>query len=123
MTWRSAAAAGPADHAGTALLHVAADPATRSPARLAEAGPWWDPPTVPDSVEPNELPALEAELDAVAGLRVQLQRTARAQLAAERRPVTRASVVRRAVEILRKDSDQDARPPSPEPATRSTVTT
>lgn len=105
------------------MLHVAADPATRSPARLAEAGPWWDPPTVPDSVEPNELPALEAELDAVAGLRVQLQRTARAQLAAERRPVTRASVVRRAVELLRKDSDQDARPPSPEPATRSTVTT
>ena len=34
----------PADHAATALLHVAADPATRSPARLAEAGPWWDPP-------------------------------------------------------------------------------
>ncbi len=35
----------PADQAATALLHVAADPATRSPARLAEAGPWWDAPT------------------------------------------------------------------------------
>ena len=28
-----------------ALLAVAADPATRSPIRLAEAGPWWDTPT------------------------------------------------------------------------------
>jgi len=28
----------PADAAATALLHVAADPSTRSPARLAEAG-------------------------------------------------------------------------------------
>ena len=86
----------PADHAATALLHVAADPATRSPARLAEAGPWWDPPALAQPVEPADLSALEAELDAVGGLRVQLQRTAREQLAAERHPLTRAIVITRA---------------------------
>jgi len=32
----------PPEQAATALQQVASDPATRSPARLAEAGPWWD---------------------------------------------------------------------------------
>jgi len=94
----------PAAHAPNGLLHVAADPATRSPARLAEAGPWWDPPDLARPAEPPDLSALEAELDAVGGLRVQLQRTAREQLTAERRPVTRASVITRAVDLLRNHS-------------------
>ncbi len=32
----------PPEQAATALQQVASDPATRSPASLAEAGPWWD---------------------------------------------------------------------------------
>lgn len=55
-------------------------------------------------MEQAELAALEAELDAVGGLRVQLQRTARNQLAAERRPLTRATVISRAAQRLRNDS-------------------
>ena len=41
----------PADRATNALLQVPADPSTRSPARLAEAGPWWDEPPI---AGPNE---------------------------------------------------------------------
>ncbi len=62
----------PVKHAATALLSVAADPATRSPARLAEAGPWWDEtPGVSPGHEPQataaDLTNLEAELDATNG--------------------------------------------------------
>ncbi len=85
------------------MLQVAADPATRSPARLAEAGPWWDPAEVP--AQPNQgasadLHALEAELDAVGGFRIQLQHAAREQLRSDRQPVTRGTVITRAVELL-----------------------
>ena len=90
----------PADHAATALLQVAADPDTRSPARLAEAGPWWDAPPDDQPCPTADLSALQAELDKVGGLRVQLQRTARQQLAAERLPVTRGTVITRAIELL-----------------------
>jgi hypothetical protein len=38
----------PAPDVVPALLAIAADPETRSPARLAEAGPWWDQP-IPSS--------------------------------------------------------------------------
>jgi hypothetical protein len=85
------------------LLQVAAGPTTRSPARVAEAGPWWDEPaTTTDTVLAIDVVALEAELDAVDGqrLQLQLQQGAREHLTGEGRPVTRLSVVRRAVELL-----------------------
>jgi hypothetical protein len=97
----------PAPHAVAALLTVAADPATRSPMRLAEAGPWWDSaermntvraPNAP--VDPTELSELEAQLDAQDGRRVLLQRTAREQLTAEGQVLTRVTVLRRAAQIL-----------------------
>jgi len=44
---------------------------------------------------------LEAELDAIDGLRLTLQHSAREQLAALGLPVTRTSVTARAVELLR----------------------
>jgi len=92
----------PASHAAAALRAVAADPATRSPMRLAEAGPWWDEPTTstaaPDGA--GELAAMEAELADTDGLRIVLQRQASAELAAEGSPVTRATVTRRAHRLL-----------------------
>ena len=87
-----------------ALLTVAADPDTRSPMRLAEAGPWWDPHPAPPHEPPDgddvDLAALEAELDDVAGHRPALQAQARQELAAEHFPLTRTTVVARAVQIL-----------------------
>jgi len=67
----------PAMLAPAALLLLAGDVETRSPMRLAEAGPWWD-----------------------GGLRLSLQQRAREQLAAEGIPVTRATVATRAVALL-----------------------
>jgi hypothetical protein len=96
----------PADKAPRALLLVAADPATVSPMRLAEAGPWWDAAELPAAEtdarpdDPQELDALEARLADLDGQRVVLQRRARAQLAAEGRPVTRSTVIRRAIALL-----------------------
>jgi hypothetical protein len=95
----------------SALLSVTADPDTRSPMRLAEAGPWWD--TEPTSAEPsglhdNDLAALEAELDDVAGHRPALQAQARAELTEERLPLTRATVVARAVQILHRTREDGA---------------
>ncbi len=91
-----------------ALLTVAADPVTRSPMRLAEAGPWWDQPPVGDSPTADVV-ELEAELDEVAHLRPALQAQARAELTAEHLPVTRTTVIIRAVQILhRVDGDEAA---------------
>jgi hypothetical protein len=96
----------PADKAPRALLLVAADPATVSPMRVAEAGPWWDAAELPAAEtdarpdDPDELDALEARLADLDGQRVVLQRRARAQLAAEGRPVTRSTVIRRAIALL-----------------------
>lgn len=90
--------------AAAALRAVAADPATRSPMRLAEAGPWWDEPVATSAVSDTdvaELAAMEADLADTGGLRVLLQRQAREQLAAEGQPVTRTTVTRRAHELLR----------------------
>ncbi|RKS79934.1 hypothetical protein CLV35_0351 [Motilibacter peucedani] len=93
----------PADRVVPALLAVAADPATRSPMRLAEAGPWWTaPPTTAAPPEGDEtaLGELEARLDDTDGLRVRLQVEARAQLRAEGLALTRATVIRRACQLL-----------------------
>jgi hypothetical protein len=105
----------PAQHAAHALRIVAADPVTRSPMRLAEAGPWWDDAAATASVgvesghdTPSErsgdggvpLEQVEAELAEADGLRVHLQAEARRQLRAERQPLTRTTVLRRAHQLL-----------------------
>jgi hypothetical protein len=99
----------PAEQVQPALLTLAADPQTRSPMRLAEAGPWWDqtPPT-PPGLDGVDLAALEAELDDVADRRPALQAKARAELAAEHLPVTRATVAVRAVQILHRSRQEVA---------------
>ncbi len=89
-----------------ALLAVAGDPASRSPMRLAEAGPWWDEadnPVVvrqPEADTDDGVAECEARLDALDGGRVALQREARQSLASQGRPVTRASVLHEACRLL-----------------------
>ncbi|MBC3763432.1 helix-turn-helix domain-containing protein [Quadrisphaera oryzae] len=93
----------PARFAATALLKVAADPATRSPMRLAEAGPWWDEASKPEhasGLSAEDVDALEARLQALDGGRMALQQQARAELTQESMPLTRTTVLRRACEIL-----------------------
>jgi len=107
----------PAAHVRDALLLVAADPHTRSPMRLAEAGPWWDhaerPGLTRTQQEQDELDGLEATL-ADADDRAALQRTARQQLTAEHEPVTRLTVARRACRLLEQQTrDAVRRPLSP----------
>ena len=99
----------PAEQIQSALLALAADRDTRSPMRLAEAGPWWDqsPPNPPE-LEDVDLAALEAELDEAAGQRPAIQAQARAELAAEHLPVTRATVTARAVQILHRSRQEVA---------------
>ena len=96
----------PAADAAGALLAVAADPATRSPMRVAEAGPWWDGrSTQPrDTALEEEVLAAEQRLADIGGLRVTLQRRARAELASEGAAVTRASVALRSVALLNQQS-------------------
>ena len=102
----------PPDLIESALLTVAADPDTRSPMRLAEAGPWWDtnptPPHQPPDGDGVDLAALEAELDDVAEHRPSLQAQARQELTAEHVPLTRSTVVARAVQILHRGPRGDA---------------
>ena len=92
-------------------MRVAADPATRSPARLAEAGPWWD--FDPEAASAAaaaavDTEALECELDAVDGMRTRLQAQARADLTSQSRTLTRAAVLARAVELLREEAHSEA---------------
>ncbi len=105
----------PARHVRDALLLVAADPHTRSPMRLAEAGPWWDhaerPGLTRTTQEQDELDGLEATL-ADADDRAALQRTAREQLTAEHEPVTRLTVARRATRLLEQQTRNAVRRPS-----------
>ena len=91
----------PAPDVVPALLAVAADPATRSPARLAEAGPWWDAVSAaaPAGTD-DDITDLEARLTELGGHRPALQAQARAELAREGLPVSRVTVARRAVAIL-----------------------
>ena len=100
----------PAEQAARALLAVAADPESRSPVRVAEAGPWWDEPQPAGSEAREEIAALEADLEAADGLRVLLQQQAREQLAAEGVPATRSTVARRAHELLRRRAAREAVP-------------
>jgi hypothetical protein len=85
-----------------ALLTVAQDPESRSPARVAEAGPWWDslPLGLDQAMDARELAKMEARLAETDGLRPALQAKARAELTAEGMPVIRSTVARRACAIL-----------------------
>jgi hypothetical protein len=101
----------PAAQTKTALLSVAADPATRSPMRLAEAGPWWDEPgpaTAASDIAAADLAAMEADPADAGGLRPLLQRQAREELAAQGVPTTRATVTRRAHALLNSRLDNEA---------------
>jgi hypothetical protein len=101
----------PAQAAVQALLAVAGDRATRSPARLSCPGPWWD---VFDrcgkqgaSAEVGELAALEGRLLEADGRRVWAQRLARDRLTAQGRPVTRLDVSRLACQFLDEPTTSD----------------
>ena len=85
-----------------ALLAVAQDPESRSPARVAESGPWWDTQTLgaDQAMDAHELAEMEARLAETDGLRPALQAQARAELTAEGMPVLRSTVARRACAIL-----------------------
>ena len=93
----------PTDQAAAALLRVAADPQTRSPMRLAEAGPWWDevPPAGPD----GDIAAMEQALLEAGGARVDLQVQARRDLERQGMPVTRVGVIRGAFRLLNERSE------------------
>jgi Helix-turn-helix domain len=96
----------PATDSVPALLAIAADRDTRSPARLSCPGPWWDAvasataPVTRDDAEATELAQLEARLAEADGARVAVQRRARQELAAEGKPLTRLDVARRAFAML-----------------------
>ena len=92
----------PAASMEQALLAVARDRASHSPARVAEAGPWWDAMALgfDQGLDAHELTALEARLAETGGLRPALQAQARAELTAEGMPVIRSTVARRACAIL-----------------------
>lgn len=93
----------PAAAAVPALLQIAGDRETRSPGRLRCAGPWWDMSTSSPQLsfqDSEELVRLEQVLAESDGARVVVQRTARAELAAEGVSVTRLAVARRACRLL-----------------------
>ena len=92
----------PAASMEQALLVVAGDPDSRSPARVAEAGPLWDATTkgADQTLDAHELAAMEARLAETGGLRPVIQARARAELSAEGMPVIRSTVARRACAIL-----------------------
>jgi hypothetical protein len=99
----------PARLVESALLAVAGDPSTRSPMRLAEAGPWWDQADGPGTADERELAEWNAQLDELDGRRPALQAQARAELEAEHLPLTRSSVTRRAIEIVGRSTASAAR--------------
>jgi hypothetical protein len=92
----------PAASMEAALLAVARDRESHSPARVAEAGPWWDAVNLgaDQAVDTHEVAAMEARLAETGGLRPLLQAKARAELTAEGMPVLRGTVARRACAIL-----------------------
>ena len=96
----------PADRAAQALRLVAADPTTRSPMRLAEAGPWWD--ETPESNprdHDRDLESMELALLESGGIRIELQLQARRALQSAGLPITRAAVTRGAYDLLAKSGN------------------
>lgn len=94
----------PTEHAASALQRVAADPKTRSPMRVAEAGPWWDEQPDPTTSH-DDLRAMETALLEAGGVRIELQTHARRELETAGLPVTREAVVRRAYRLLTEPGD------------------
>jgi hypothetical protein len=97
----------PTDQVAAALRRVAADRESRSPMRVAEAGPWWDEPTAmreatDDASEPDgvDLRAMELALLEAGGVRIELQTRARRALEEAGIPVTRNAVIRGAYRLL-----------------------
>ncbi len=95
----------PAASVVPALLIVAADRETRSPARLLAAGPWWDAAEQAARVstgpaEQAELAELEAVLAEAGGERVLVQRMARDRLSRAGEPLSRLAVARLALQLL-----------------------
>jgi hypothetical protein len=90
----------PASDVVPALLAVAADAESRSPVRVAEAGPWWDRALEPQEQPTDDLDELERRLDDLGGRRPAVQAQARSELSVEGQPLTRTSVTRRACDIL-----------------------
>jgi hypothetical protein len=100
----------PAEAAMPALLALAADPQTRSPARLEHPGPWWE--AAESTLRArereehiDELRALEAWLVETGGARVAAQRRAREHLLSTGQPVTALSVARLACGYLGRDEE------------------
>ena len=88
-----------------ALLALAADPATQSPARLPCPGPWWNAAeatktSATTAFERDELRRLKERLAEADGYRVSAQRLAREQLGTAGEPITRLTVARRACRLL-----------------------
>lgn len=79
--------------------------------RLAEAGPWWDPPATPGlrrtRQEDSELEQLEAALGERDD-RAWLQSRARADLLTSGQTVDRLSVARRATRLTEQTSPHEA---------------
>jgi hypothetical protein len=95
----------PAASAIPALLAIAADPQTRSPARLEHPGPWWDAAETATATREQldvtkELRELDAWLAETGGSRVSAQRRARAYLTSTGQPVTALAVARLASQYL-----------------------
>ncbi|MCU1691882.1 MAG: hypothetical protein JWM64_973 [Frankiales bacterium] len=86
-----------------ALLAVAVDPASRSPLRVAEAGPWWVG-VVEDTPTAEQLVVWEHALDELDGQRVLLQRRAREELRNEGVRATRTTVLARAAALAGLDT-------------------
>lgn len=107
----------PAEGVKDALLTIARDPQTHSPARVAEAGPWWDAAVLGADlrIDARELAELEWRLSETGGLRPLVQAQARRELAAEGLPVTRRSVAQRACSILDQRADPAVAGPDLEP--------
>lgn len=97
----------PTSQAAEALRRVAADPETRSPMRVAEAGPWWD--ETPDTADGDagDLRAMEAALLEAGGIRIELQLQARRALEAAGLRITRHAVTRGAYQLLVQRSEPD----------------
>ena len=91
----------PAERAAQSLCRVAADPKTKSPMRVAEAGPWWDEtPAADDPGDGEDLRAMELALLECDGVRIELQLQARRALAEAGLPITRDAVTRGAYQLL-----------------------
>jgi hypothetical protein len=102
----------PADAAIPALIALAADPQTRSPARLEQPGPWWNAAETTLRARQrhehaDELRELEAWLAETGGARVTAQRRAREHLAATGRPMTALAVARLASQYLGRAGNQE----------------